>query len=53
MLREHLVVGARLDQIALRRKQLKPDRHRVEAAYEEEKTDRTEIQHRDTLVILR
>ena len=52
MLGEGLVVSAGLHQVALRREQLKPDRHRVKAADEKEERHCAEIQQRDALVIL-
>ena len=52
VLGEDLVVGGRLQEIALRREQLESDHQRVNPADEEEESDRAEIKQRDALVIL-
>src|SRR6266576_1304934 len=51
VLREHLVVSARLHEIALRGEQLQANGHRIEAADEKEEADRAEIKQRNALVI--
>ena len=51
--REELVVGVGLEQIALRRRELQADAHGEQAAEEEERRDRDQIEDRDPLVVLR
>jgi hypothetical protein len=53
VLREDLVVSARLHEIALRSQQLKADGHRVQAANEEEEANAAHIKQCDPLVIFR
>ena len=51
VLGEHLVVGARLHEIALRSEQFDANGHRIEAADEKEEADRAEIKQRDALMV--
>ncbi len=53
VLREDLVIGVRLEEVALRRQQLKPDEQRVDAAQEEEERDGPQVEQGDALVVLR
>src|SRR5688572_30415787 len=49
--RKELVVGIRLDQVALRRHEFKTKENRSGAADEKEKRDRSQIEQRDALVV--
>src|SRR6185369_12613907 len=52
VLSEYLVVGGRLQEVTLRSQQLETNHQRVNAADEEEESDRYEIEQRDALVVL-